>query len=120
MLDLNKNILDNFPIKYNENLSEFSWTIDDCCNGWFIKENTKDKHIRAHAGCDEWCDKELSEIEWDNYLHLQMPTYPRSNNEVLEFLLFKDNVKWIVRVIPTNSSKLFTMNSSLQIALYNF
>ena len=115
-----KNILDNFPIEYNEDLSELYWSMDECYNGWFIREYTKDNFTRSHTGCDNCCNKELSEEEWDNYLHLQIPNYTRNNNEVLEFLLFTNSVKWLIRVIPTNVSKLYNMPSSLHVSLYNF
>lgn len=114
-----KNILDNFPITYKEDLSELDWSIDDCCNGWFIKENTKNEYIRAHTGCDNLCDKEIEESTWEDYLHIQIPTYPRSSNEVLEFLLFNKDKKWLIRVIPKNVNKLFNMPCSLHVDLYS-
>ena len=114
-----KNILDNFPIKYSENLEELEWCIDECCNGWFIKENSKNEYIRAHVGCDDNCTKEIEESIWENYLHLKIPTYYRNANEVLEFLLYDKDKSWLLRVIPKDVNRLFNMPCSLHIDLYS-
>ena len=114
-----KNILDNFPIQYKEDLSELSWSFDVCCNGWFTKANTDDENIRAHTGCDNYCDKELTDEEWSHHLYIQIPNYIRKDNEVLEFLVFDDTTKWLVRVIPTSTNKFITIHSSLHISLYS-
>ena len=75
-----KHILDHFPIKYNDNLTEFEWTEEDCCMGWFLQI---DKSTRVHAGCDGSCGKEVPEkcSQW----FLKLTIIEHENNNIVEF-----------------------------------
>lgn len=112
-----KNILDCFPIKYNDDLTELDWSVDDCCAGWFLKENKDSSYGYSHAGCDGNCGKEISDSEND-YLELLIPNYPRETTNTLEFMIYKDSKKWILKFIPKDMNKLYTMPCSLHIQLY--
>lgn len=114
-----KKLLDLLPITYNDSLTKIEWSVDDCCNGWFIKEHSKNECIRAHVGCDENCTKEIEESIWEDYLHIKIPTYDRDPTEVLEFLLYDKDKSWLLRVIPTHVNKIFSMPCSLHIDLYS-
>lgn len=113
-----KHILDCFPITYNKDLSELDWSIDDCCAGWFLKENVDGFHEYVHVGCDGNCGKEISEEISSEYLQLLIPNYPREKTDTLEFMIYKDSKKWILKFIPKNVNKFYIMSCSLHIQLY--
>ena len=75
-----KHILDHFPIKYNDNLTEFEWTEEDCCMGWFLQI---DKETRVHTGCDGSCGKKVPKIcsQW----FLKLTIIEHEENNIIEF-----------------------------------
>ena len=112
-----KSILDVFPIKYNDELTELSWSVciddeDSCCAGWFL---SKDGSCRVHTGCDGDCGHTVDLTKYDNYMKLDIVSSDRDITDELKFIIYDNHRRWMIRVIPSSHYTYFTMPVSLHI-----